>query len=130
MGDQNEEEREEQREKEQEVEGEEGMDETIDIPASLVEKIDKSVGMELKGKSTDKVLGYCLLPLPTIKNPIFISIGHQLSLHTAVILTIACCFYRVPEPIRQADLRSREVIRNWSLLSVSSSSSSNNNNNP
>lgn len=35
-----------------------------------------------------------------------------MSLPTAVAITLACCNHRVPEPIRQADLRSREFIRN------------------
>eukprot|EP01088_Endostelium_zonatum_P013636 TRINITY_DN2834_c0_g1_i1.p1 TRINITY_DN2834_c0_g1~~TRINITY_DN2834_c0_g1_i1.p1 ORF type:complete len:283 (+),score=47.54 TRINITY_DN2834_c0_g1_i1:82-849(+) len=46
--------------------------------------------------------------------PIFVSIGHRISLETAVNITKACCEYRVPEPVRQADLRSRDFIRkNW-----------------
>jgi len=37
--------------------------------------------------------------------------GHKVTLQTAVALTLACCVHRIPEPIRQADLRSREFIR-------------------
>lgn len=37
--------------------------------------------------------------------------GHGVSLRTAVAVVLACCRTRVPEPIRQADLRSRERIR-------------------
>ena len=44
--------------------------------------------------------------------PIFISIGHRVSLDSCITLTKLCSGkYRVPEPIRQADLRSREKIR-------------------
>ncbi|XP_056404164.1 endonuclease V isoform X2 [Hyla sarda] len=40
--------------------------------------------------------------------PIYISVGHKISLETAVKLVHSCCKYRVPEPTRQADIRSRE----------------------
>ncbi|WCJ33722.1 endonuclease V family protein [Euphorbia peplus] len=43
--------------------------------------------------------------------PIFISIGHRISLDTAVKIVKMTCKYRVPEPIRQADKRSRDYIR-------------------
>lgn len=44
-------------------------------------------------------------------NPIYVSCGHKLSLKTAQTVVYQCCRSRIPEPIRQADLRSREVIR-------------------
>ncbi|KAJ7378297.1 hypothetical protein OS493_023544 [Desmophyllum pertusum] len=44
-------------------------------------------------------------------NPIYVSVGHKIGLETAVSLTHACCQYRIPEPIRQADIRSREYLR-------------------
>lgn len=43
--------------------------------------------------------------------PIYVSIGHKVSLATATRLTLACCQHRIPEPIRQADLKSREYVR-------------------
>ena len=43
--------------------------------------------------------------------PIFVSVGHGVCLRTAVALTTACCAYRVPEPIRLADLEGRDVVR-------------------
>uniref|UniRef100_A0A3P9N3U3 Endonuclease V n=1 Tax=Poecilia reticulata TaxID=8081 RepID=A0A3P9N3U3_POERE len=33
--------------------------------------------------------------------PVYVSVGHRISLDTAVRLTHSCCRYRVPEPIRQ-----------------------------
>ncbi|NXK96784.1 ENDOV Endonuclease, partial [Formicarius rufipectus] len=43
--------------------------------------------------------------------PLYVSVGHRVSLDTAVRLVQSCCRYRIPEPIRQADIRSREYIR-------------------
>ncbi|XP_038064359.1 endonuclease V-like isoform X2 [Patiria miniata] len=44
-------------------------------------------------------------------NPIFVSVGHRVSLQTATELARRCCKYRVTEPVRQADIRSREFLR-------------------
>lgn len=33
--------------------------------------------------------------------PVYVSVGHKISVDTAVRLTHSCCRYRVPEPIRQ-----------------------------
>jgi hypothetical protein len=37
--------------------------------------------------------------------------GHEISLTTAVQVVLACCKYRIPEPLRQADLLSRQFVR-------------------
>ncbi|KAF9185125.1 hypothetical protein BGZ51_002942 [Haplosporangium sp. Z 767] len=72
--------------------------------------------MLLKGDVTGKVYGAALSAATTkavggAQNPIFVSIGHKVSLETAVSLVRACSLYRVPEPIRQADLKSRTEIK-------------------
>uniref|UniRef100_A0A3Q4MZB2 Endonuclease V n=1 Tax=Neolamprologus brichardi TaxID=32507 RepID=A0A3Q4MZB2_NEOBR len=41
-----------------------------------------------------------------LSKPVYVSVGHKISLDTAVRLTHACCRYRVPEPIRQVGLRA------------------------
>ncbi|XP_049717459.1 endonuclease V isoform X2 [Elephas maximus indicus] len=57
------------------------------------------------------VLGVALKSHDHSTNPLYISVGHKISLETAVRLTRACCRFRIPEPVRQADIRSREYIR-------------------
>ncbi|EPY88228.1 endonuclease-like protein [Camelus ferus] len=42
--------------------------------------------------------------------PLYVSVGHKMSLEAAVRLTHGCCRFRIPEPVRQADIRSRGYI--------------------
>ncbi|XP_030638712.1 endonuclease V-like [Chanos chanos] len=60
---------------------------------------------------TGKVLGKALRSCLKSTKPVYVSVGHRISLDTAVRLTHACCRHRVPEPIRQADMISREYLR-------------------
>jgi deoxyinosine 3'endonuclease (endonuclease V) len=45
------------------------------------------------------------------KNPIYVSVGHDISLNEAVNICAALSFARIPEPVRQADLSGRELLR-------------------
>lgn len=46
------------------------------------------------------------------KNPLIVSIGHRVTLDTALDCVKALIGkYRIPEPIRQADLRSRQLVK-------------------
>lgn len=69
-----------------------------------------SPSLELRGDS-GTVWGVALKPKEDVINPIFVSIGHRLSLVSCIELTLKVCRFRIPEPVRQADQRSREVIR-------------------
>lgn len=57
------------------------------------------------------IWGMALRSTQQSHNPIYISVGHKTGLETAVRLAHACCQYRIPEPIRQADIRSRAYIK-------------------
>ncbi|KAM6245616.1 endonuclease V isoform 4-T4 [Porphyrio hochstetteri] len=57
------------------------------------------------------VLGMVLRSCNKSSKPLYVSVGHRVCLETAVRLVTSCCRYRIPEPIRQADIRSREYIR-------------------
>jgi len=68
--------------------------------------------VELKGDS-GRVWGAALRSNDKTTDPLIISVGHKISLDTALTLIKKCCTkYRIPEPIRRADLESRAVIRN------------------
>ena len=64
----------------------------------------------LKGKS-GRVWGAAVKSNDEVTNPIFVSIGHRLSLESAIMIVLATIKHRVPEPVRQADIRSREFLR-------------------
>ncbi|XP_072207777.1 endonuclease V [Excalfactoria chinensis] len=57
------------------------------------------------------VLGMALRGCNSSSKPLYISVGHRICLETAVRLVKSCCKYRIPEPIRQADIRSRAYIQ-------------------
>lgn len=61
--------------------------------------------------SSGAVLGQALRSHDSSTKPLYVSVGHRTSLETAVRLTRSCCRFRVPEPVRQADIRSRDFIR-------------------
>lgn len=65
---------------------------------------------ELIGDS-GQLFGMALRSCDTTINPIYISVGHKISLQVAVALVHKCCKYRIPEPTRQADIRSRDYLR-------------------
>ncbi|KAJ1978547.1 hypothetical protein H4R35_001856 [Dimargaris xerosporica] len=48
---------------------------------------------------------------PATTKPIYVSVGHRISLNTAAMLSQLCCRYRIPEPVRMADLLTRQYIR-------------------
>ncbi|XP_044941684.1 endonuclease V isoform X3 [Mustela putorius furo] len=57
------------------------------------------------------VLGMALKSHDRSSRPLYVSVGHKISLEAAVRLTRGCCRFRIPEPVRQADIRSRDYIR-------------------
>ncbi|ORX67391.1 endonuclease V [Linderina pennispora] len=57
------------------------------------------------------IYGMAVAPPGAATNPIFVSVGHRVSLATAVCLVRACSLHRIPEPIRIADLHSRVISR-------------------
>jgi len=70
--------------------------------------------VELVGES-GTVWGSILRSTESSQKGIYVSQGHKISLETAVKVVQACCLYRIPEPVRQADLQSRQFIRDHYL---------------
>ena len=61
--------------------------------------------IDLIGNS-GKHFGVALKSSNIIK-PIYVSIGHKISIETAIKITLDCCIYKIPEPIRNSDTKSR-----------------------
>ncbi|NWV26662.1 ENDOV Endonuclease, partial [Origma solitaria] len=57
--------------------------------------------------TSGKVLGMVLRSYNNSSKPLYVSVGHRVSLDTAVRLVKACCRFRIPEPIRQ--VRHRQL---------------------
>ena len=72
----------------------------------------KGVTLDLVGES-GFVYGRALRSTDSSTNPIFVSVGHKVGLDTAIQIVGQCCKVRVPEPIRWADILSREYIRDY-----------------
>jgi deoxyinosine 3'endonuclease (endonuclease V) len=67
--------------------------------------------------------GYASLTGNSQTKPVFISPGHGISHRTAALLAVRLALFRVIEPIRQADLRSRQYIQKNLTLDKNASDS-------
>jgi len=54
-----------------------------------------------------RVYGAALKSAGNCINPIFVTVGHKISLATAIALTVKTSKYRIPEPIRNSDIKSK-----------------------
>jgi deoxyinosine 3'endonuclease (endonuclease V) len=81
----------------------------------VADQLDKaSDWAPLKGKSSDGQEPLAVLLRPSdAKRLLVVSAGHKISLNSAAVLTASLCKSSMPEPIRQADLRSRPAVWEW-----------------
>ena len=76
---------------------------TFEAPAP-----EKGSRAALVDKKTGEVLGTVLRTRTNVK-PVYVSVGHRITLEEAVALALACApRYKIPEPTRQAHLLSRD----------------------
>jgi len=66
----------------------------------------KGDSINLVGKS-GKIFGVALRTSTDAINPIYVSIGHKISLGTSIDLVIKTCLFKNPEPIRNSDVKSK-----------------------
>jgi deoxyinosine 3'endonuclease (endonuclease V) len=85
--------------------------EGIEYRKSMGQNMNKTGDYINLREGSDKILGMALKTANEAKNPVYVSIGHRISLETARRVVLACSKYRIPEPIRTADHMSREFIR-------------------
>ncbi|CAJ0757986.1 16252_t:CDS:2, partial [Entrophospora sp. SA101] len=76
----------------------------VNVKNMAKEKLSKGGDTYLLEGNSGTIWGAALRSLDSTTNPVFVSIGHRISLETAIHLVLKCCKYRVPEPTRQADV--------------------------
>ena len=89
-----------------------GLEKNAQFKNEIKEKLKKKGDyIELKSNNENRdLLGLCFRT--TAENPIYVSIGHKISWKTCIsLLNLIITKYRIPEPTRIADLRTREYIR-------------------
>ena len=81
---------------------------------SLTHKDILQLSFEKKGDvhALGKMQAVALKSSQRAKNPIFVSIGHRISLATATEIVLKCCSKgRIPEPIKLADKATKQIIK-------------------
>lgn len=63
----------------------------------------------------NELLGRAVVTTRASQRPVYVSVGFGVDLNRAVDIVKQCSRHRIPEPIRQADLISRDVIRSIAL---------------
>ena len=66
--------------------------------------------IELIGK-TGTIYGVALKTSDNASNPMYVSIGHKISLNTAREIVLKTCIYKNPEPIRNSDIKSKIYLK-------------------
>lgn len=68
----------------------------------------------ISNEPVPSILGICYRSTSNSTNPIYVSIGNKISLNTCLwVIGLVTKSYRIPEPIRQADLKTREHLRKF-----------------
>jgi endonuclease V len=86
-----------------------------DLTHDKIKKISKTLdhrqNYKMKGNSDEKIFGAIVKNKSNVK-PIFVSVGSGIDLDSAIEIVNNCSFYRIPEPIRHADILSRTYVKN------------------
>lgn len=83
-----------------------GLDEKIIKNEVKTKCLKKGDYVELIGNS-GIIYGVGLKSTDEVTNPIYVTIGHKISLESAIKIVNKLCLYRVPEPIRISDINSK-----------------------
>ncbi|XP_035707155.1 endonuclease V isoform X2 [Folsomia candida] len=85
--------------------------ENVNCTKAMVQNMGGAGDFTLIKDNENCILGLALKSAEEAKNPIYVSIGHKICLESSRKTVLACCKYRVPEPLRFADGISREFVR-------------------
>lgn len=86
-----------------------GLD-VVSLRATVASSPDRHNGVDVVG-SSGFVWASALLTGNATNKPIYISVGHKVSLKTAARAVKTLCTFRIPDPIRYADMHSRAFLR-------------------
>lgn len=67
----------------------------------------------VRAPATNRILGMAVCAGGRTRNPTFVSVGHKMSLASAVALVARCSRHRQCLPVRLADMLSRSVVGTW-----------------
>lgn len=87
-----------------------GLEKSPEFKAKIANLEMKGSTLDLEGKN-GFLYGKALKSTAKSTNPIFVSIGFDIDLESAIKVILECCKVRMPEPIRWADIDSREFLR-------------------
>jgi len=73
---------------------------------------------ELELKSNDKIVGAAFKSTTTLKNCIYVSVGHKLDLTQAMEIVRKVSKFKVPEPLRLIDHSTREKIKKHDMTII------------
>ena len=59
----------------------------------------------------NSLVGLVLKTSKSSSRPVFVSVGHKVSLAEAKAVTLRTCIYKIPEPTRMADMIGRDFVR-------------------
>ena len=63
-----------------------------------------------------RLLGRALKKDLNSRCPVYVSVGHKISLQTACSIVKQYMLYRVPEPVRHADMHARATAKKWQAV--------------
>jgi deoxyinosine 3'endonuclease (endonuclease V) len=72
----------------------------------MLKGVKKGDYIELKGDS-GTIWGVALKSCESSEKPIYVTIGHKINLDTAKNIVLKTCLYKIPEPIRNSDIKSK-----------------------
>ena len=81
------------------------------VKKEFVKETKKGGDYKLLTGESGRVWGAAFRSTDDSKNPIYVSQGHRISLASCLEIVGKCCKYRIPEPVRLADLNSRTYIK-------------------
>ena len=55
--------------------------------------------------------GYAFFSSERVKNPVFVSPGHRISFETSLDIVKHLSYYKIPEPLRQADVLAKKNLK-------------------